>query len=57
MQAGVKDDDIAIDSAADRCLLSGVIQTFFWNVSGIDHRFREPEEYAAWFITVEKVEH
>jgi hypothetical protein len=23
-----------------------VIQTFFWNVSNIDHRFREPEEHA-----------
>ena len=35
----VADDDIAIGS-----LLK---QKFFWNVSNIDHRLREPEEHAA----------
>jgi len=43
----VADDDIAIGSLADRCLLSGLKQKFFWNVSNIDHRPREPEEHAA----------
>ena len=33
----VADDDIAIGSLADRCLLSGLKQKFFWNVSNIDH--------------------
>jgi hypothetical protein len=47
----VADDDIAIGSLADRCLLSGLKQKFFWNVSNIDHRLREPEEHAP-FITV-----
>jgi hypothetical protein len=42
----VADDDIAIGSLADRCLLSGLKQKFFWNVSNIDHRLREPEEHA-----------
>src|SRR5258706_11328338 len=46
LRSTVADDDIAIGSVADRCLLSGVIQTFFWNVSNIDHRLREPEEHA-----------
>ena len=41
----VADDDIAIGSLADRCLLSGLKQKFFWNVSNIDHRPREPEEH------------
>jgi len=51
----VADDDIAIGSLADRCL-SGLKQKFFWNVSNIDHRLREPEEQAG-SITVPHYRH
>src|SRR5258706_14688597 len=45
-----------IGSLADRCLLSGLKRKFFWNVSNIDHRLREPEEHAA-SITVASYRH
>src|SRR5258706_16141127 len=38
-----------IGGLADRCLLSGLKQKFFWNVSNIVHRIREPEDHACSF--------
>ena len=51
LRSTVADDEIAIGSLAERYLLSGLTQKFFWNVSNIDRRLREPEEHAG-FITV-----
>jgi len=46
LRSTVADDEIAIGSLAERYLLSGLTQKFFWNVSNIDRRLREPEEHA-----------